>query len=238
LGANPRRIYVWIAIGIGVAIATAIAFTSNPIPIPDDRTSKIKVFPPDSKPYGKTYLEYSIAMWRMIQSIPRSENPVFDTTGSKCQVSQNDPNVWYASGTAGGSAERKCTISASKAPLIPVVAGECSFLEDKSANTDEKRRACITAGTKNAIMNLFVDGQDIPNLKDYWAEGAIRDVPFIKDNMWGAEEGITDEWAAGYYVLLEPLPPGEHVIHWEAAVTSIEGTQLFALDVTYHLTVE
>src|SRR5437899_1087429 len=51
------------------------------------------VFAPSSKPFGKTYGEWSAAWWQWVLSIPKRDNPLADPTGEKCAVGQSGP-VW------------------------------------------------------------------------------------------------------------------------------------------------
>ena len=50
-------------------------------------------------------------------------------------------------------------------------------------------------------------------------------------NIFGAPEGIYEPAVSeGFWLLLAPLPPGEHVIHFSAATSD----GVFSLDVTVH----
>ena len=68
-----------------------------------------EVFPADSKPYGLTYGQWAAKWWQWSYSIPEENNPIKDTTGKDCAINQSGP-VWFLAGTAGRSAEKKCTI--------------------------------------------------------------------------------------------------------------------------------
>src|SRR5829696_6154711 len=59
------------------------------------------VYPINSKPYDKSYGEWSAKWWQWFVPIPTNDNPAVDRTGEKCAVGQNDPNVWYLAGTGG-----------------------------------------------------------------------------------------------------------------------------------------
>jgi hypothetical protein len=233
---------IWIAAGVGIAVAIAAgvaAFSATSFSRPSDveTTSMVNVYPPSSQPFGKTYEAWSIDWWKLIQTLPTSDNPVFDETGEKCHAGQDDPNMWFAMGTGGGKAERTCTIASSQAIFVPILGGECSDLEDRSLDTEQKRKDCAVAGAKRGIISLSVDGQRVPNLQSFWFEAPINDFELGPDNIWGVEPGIAQEYTAGYYVILEPLSVGEHEIHFSGVNTDIEGTQTFALEVIYDLTI-
>jgi hypothetical protein len=78
------------------------------------------VFPPNTKPYGKTFAEWSAEWIKWALTIPMRYNPAADTTGKNCAINQNGP-VWFLAGISGGSAERTCVIPAGKAISFPVV---------------------------------------------------------------------------------------------------------------------
>jgi hypothetical protein len=259
---SRRRIYVGIAIAAVAAaftIGIVVLFTSSSSPLVPPTNSAtnnnsnnlqtssgvnqskagdiIPIFSQDSKPYGKSYEDWSVDWWKRLQSQPAMSNPVSDTTGERCNFGQTDPNVWFAYGTMGGAVERTCTISSSKALFIPILVSECSDREDASLNTDDKRRDCVLAGAKRGVLSVSVDGHEIPDLQKYWFESRLLNFILPEGNIWAVPPGNANEYVGGYYVMLQPLEPGNHVLHVRAANTSIEGTQLFAVDVVYKLTV-
>jgi len=241
---------VWIAIrgGVVVAIAVAIvaAMLNNPPstataqqPIGNTTTiGTLEVFAPNSKPYNKTYGEWNQIWWEWAQKEPIENNTIVDPTGEKCAVNQDDPNVWFLGGTTGGRVERDCTIPASKAIFFPLLNTECSTAEDPSLKTEEALRDCARNNAPDrarVVLKASVDGQEIPDLEKYWTESSLYNYTLPEDNIWGAPAGLTQEVAAGYYLMLEPLPPGKHIIYLSGA--NIAGEQTFATEVIYNLTV-
>src|SRR3989442_9792432 len=65
------------------------------------------IYPPDSKPYGKTYADWTAEWWEWFISIPTDKNPINDPTGERCDEQQVAP-VWFLVGSGGGKAERTC----------------------------------------------------------------------------------------------------------------------------------
>lgn len=78
------------------------------------------IVPPDSLPYGKSYNEWSAAWWQWADSIPYDHNPMVDTNGAYCGVSQHGP-VWFLAGTVGSEATRSCTIPRGKMIFFPII---------------------------------------------------------------------------------------------------------------------
>src|SRR5215213_9512026 len=65
------------------------------------------VFPPDAKPYGLTYGEWTAKWWQWAYSMPEADNPMVDNTGNNCAHNQSGP-VWFVAGTGGGAVTREC----------------------------------------------------------------------------------------------------------------------------------
>lgn len=97
---------------------------------------------PQATAYGKTYREWSALWWQWLHSIPASTNPLLDTTGEHCgegQFAFENDTVWFLAGTAGGAAERYCTVPRRKALLYPLV--NAFFINGPGENytVEEKR---------------------------------------------------------------------------------------------------
>jgi hypothetical protein len=90
----------------------------------DTRDADLKIFPPDSKPYGLTYEEWTAKWWQWAYSMPEEGNPMVDDTGEDCANNQAGP-VWFLAGTGGGAVTRECTIPSDKGILIPIINVEC-----------------------------------------------------------------------------------------------------------------
>ena len=243
---------VWIAIWGGVAVAIAVAtvaailnsppstaIAQEPISNTTITSGTVEVFAPNSQPYNKTYGEWNQRWWEWAQMEPIENNPIHDPTGERCAVNQVDPNVWFLAGSTGGRVERSCTIPASKAIFFPLLNTECSTAEDPSLTTEEALRDCARNNAPDRariVLRASVDGQEIPDLVKYWTESSLYNYTLPADNIWGAPAGPTQEVAAGYYVMLKPLPPGTHIIQFSGANIDLAGTQTFATEVIYHLT--
>lgn len=240
-------IAIWGGVAVAIAVATVAAILNNPPSTANAQESMgntttigtVEVFTPNSKPYNKTYEEWNQKWWEWAQIEAIESNPIHDPTGENCAVNQADPNVWFLAGTTGGSVERSCTIPASKAIFFPLLNTECSTAEDPSLTTEEALRDCARNNAPDRariVLKASVDGQEIPDLVKYWTESSLYNYTLPADNIWGAPAGPTQEVAAGYYVMLKPLPPGTHIIQFSGANVDIGGTQTFATEVIYHLT--
>jgi hypothetical protein len=247
---NSRSVWraTWGGVAVAIAVATVAAILNNPPstaiaqePIGNTTTiGTIEVFVPNSKPYNKTYGEWNQIWWEWAQMEPIQNNPIHDPTGEKCGMNQVDRNVWFLAGTTGGRVERDCTIPATKAILIPLLNTECSTAEDPSLTTEEALRDCArnnAPGRAQVVLRASVDGQEIPDLERYWTESSLYNYTLPENNIWGVEAGPTQQVAAGYYIMLKPLPPGTHILHSSGANIDLAGTQTFASEVIYTLTI-
>ena len=108
------------------------------------------VFPPNSKPYGSSYAEWSIKWWKWVVSIPRKDNPGEDKTGTNSGLGQRGP-VWFLAGTFENLpiAERKCTIPFGKAIFFPVIVSEKSFAEFPELKTESQAQRSCKRGSRS-----------------------------------------------------------------------------------------
>jgi hypothetical protein len=207
------------------------------------------LFPPKSHPYGQSYSEWSGAWWRWAYSFPAGEDtsPVQDPTGNLAHLGQSG-RVWFLAGTFGGNepVTRTVTVPAGRALFFPIINALWINVPELGDNpwSDEQRdfaRSIIAPFIDNAFnLSCTIDGVEIERLKRYRTatpDGEEYMVTLPEGNQFGLPPGtygpsIDD----GIYLMLKPLSPGEHTIHFTAAS---EGSALgpAALDVTYHLNV-
>jgi hypothetical protein len=199
----------------------------------------IAVFPPDSKPYNLTYSEWTAKWVQWEYSIPQEANPAVDDTGENCANSQSGP-VWFLAGTFGGAVTRECTIPSDKGILTPIILGLCDSATEPTLDTEEELRSCAKADQDLVIgKEITVDGVNIGNLDSYRFQSPLFNLTFPENNIAGVPPQTAKAVSDGFWVLLEPLSPGNHEIHFKAALgdpTTIGATN-FALDVRYLLTV-
>jgi hypothetical protein len=195
------------------------------------------IFPPDSQPYDLTYGEWTAKWWQWVHSIPTENNPVLDQTGEDCTQAQNQTGpVWFLAGTSAGSAERTCTIQAGKAILLPII----NVVGVRTAAETEEE---LLTGIKELIdtistLEASVDGVPLQNLSNYRVQSPFFNDTLPNDNLLGVPEGTYLAISDGYWVFLEPLPPGQHEIRLRGAIIDPTGiTPSFETAVTYHLIV-
>jgi hypothetical protein len=62
--------------------------------IPDE----ISVYAADSSPYGMPYGRWTIEWWKWIFAVPKSKNPVLDSTGRYANIDQKFKDVFFLAG--------------------------------------------------------------------------------------------------------------------------------------------
>jgi len=216
------------------------------------------VLPPHSRAFGKTYAEWSVRWWQWLLSQPFESNPTFDTSGTDCANEQSGP-VWFLADTPGTPetppVTRACDVPAGKAVLFPIINFENDFpCPDPTFKPDpgQSLEDFLTNGTASipgardiidgvTSLQVTVDGVQLTNLFDYRATSDLftftgdpsLTATFDPCITGSSQPAVSD----GFWIMLTPLRPGSHTIHFEAAITAgpLKG---FTQDVTYMLTVK
>jgi hypothetical protein len=197
-----------------------------------------------TKILGKTYGEWSAAWWQWAVIEPPTSNPLPDVTGAFADRNQKGP-VWFLAGTTVPVAvTRTVTIPKGKYIFFPIVNifqgnGPLHDPIPPIINEDQERETLfqyINAIGSNMICIL--DGVPVaknPQTPIVRSQSPVWTLTFFSDNNifidWGYPTGdyfptVSD----GYWVMLPPLSPGHHTLHFE------DGTGF--QNVTYELTVE
>ena len=200
------------------------------------------VFPPQSKPFGATYGEWSAAHWNWSLGESAGNSPVVDSsTPAKCAVGQIGP-VWFLGGPISNEAEtRKCNVPAGKAILVPIINAEWSAAEGNcplpgtpTGSTEPALRACAAA-----FMDLVetteakVDFVGINNAAFYRFQSPLFRLTAVAGNWAAIPPGTYDAVADGFYFMLQPLRRGSHTIYYKGTIPSLG----FGTEATYTINV-
>lgn len=226
---------------INTALALSLIFILALI-LPINVYAQPETFPPGSEPYGLSYSEWSTEWWKWLNSIPEDRNPAADTTGAFCAENQNASGpVWFLAGTWGSKEERSCTIPSGKSLLISPIEVLCTLADTPGAKTEEDMRQCAKEDQdKVNLVSVTVDGVEVPGMSEYRFQSSLFNLTLPENNALGVPAQETQGVSDGYFVMLNPLPSGEHEIRSVGSLTevTVQGTENFASDVTYHITVE
>jgi hypothetical protein len=183
-----------------------------------------RVFPKNSAVFGMSYEDWTIKFWQWLLSIPADRSPVTDQTGERCGEEQGNLPIFFLAFSFGGGAQvqRRCAIPSGKAVLIPANVVEVSLAEFPGARSDDDLHHLAEEDeSSNNIQFHFlsVDGKDFQDLEKYRVHSRAFDVNFPDNPIFGQKPGKSRAVSDGYWVILEPLRPGEHHIHFKTRLT-------------------
>ena len=190
-----------------------------------------RIAPPNSRPRGKSYVEWSELWWQRMESIPSDRNPLLDATGEHCTAALKN-NVIFLAGSFTGVATRTCTIPPGTAILVPLMNIQCNTVPIEPIFTVEQLLPCIQSLRSDPIERLIVtiDGVSI-NAINYSFTTGLHCFTLPVGNIFEVKPGVYTGAATGYYLFLEPLPVGSHTIEYH---TTQHG---FSQDISYVITV-
>jgi hypothetical protein len=231
-----RNLKGWYVVVVAVSIALGLMASSvSPV------WAGAAIIPPQAKggyAYCMTYAEWSAAWWQWALSLSADENPWYDVDGSCVNgaFGQREP-VWFLTGVhnVSGTAVRNCTVPAGKTLFFPIINAECSTLETPPFNCSNEAN-CLSCAMSFTIGDVFatIDGVAVKNLDRYLVQSPLFTFTLPNNNVWGMPAGSTGQSvSSGYYLMLSPLSPGVHVIHFGGTYTDYN----FSLNITYNLTV-
>lgn len=230
-------VMVAVVLCLGLTVLTGPSVLAN-----DDRNDDghNQVYAPNENVLGMSYGDWSAAWWQYLLLFPYSSSPYTDATD--CNDGQGGP-VFFLVGGPGNPTVRSCTIPAGKALFVPIINVECSSVEPppfEGLNAQEARgcAASWNGGTDIKKLKFTIDGKKVKNLGDFRIQSPyfyFNGMP-SSDNFLGAAKTEGYSMSDGYWVMVKPLSPGTHVIHFEGTWTSGPGDG-YAQNVTYNLTV-
>jgi hypothetical protein len=215
------------------------------------------IAPPNTSPLAKTYSQWTVEWWRWalaqpIHNPPYSGplyNPLFVTGNVNCAVGQSW-RVWFIGGVynESGTATRTCTIPYGTSLFFPIVNGVWDNIATDPPLTVEQLRANVADFINHVTaMHASIDGTPVANLNSYRAKSPVfgYSVP-LNDNLYQhfgysvpgshwPSNYVQPAVADGYWLFVNPLPPGPHVIKFDATVGAPYN---FSLDITYNITVQ
>ena len=242
--------HAYIIVIVAVVLGMALAALSMPRVLANDKDGDgIKMFDRDSVVYGRTFGEWDAEWNQWSYSIPVAQHPLFDN--GDCSVGQSGP-VWFLGGkfcavgaTCSYTVVRNCTVPAGKAIFFPVADFEDSALEE-SVNVHPGDPTYQQIGMLRSVTSsvegatdIFcqIDRKPVKHLaKNFSVQSAVFGFTIPDDNLLKAVYPPPNNFEAGtyfpavddgYYLMLAPLPPGSHTLHFGASW----------LDITYNLTV-
>lgn len=176
--------------------------------------------------HGETFAELTERWWQWLESIPYGVGPSADPSGANCGINQ-EGSVWFLAAPVGGTFNRACTVPAGKAILSPLFvviddypcpdptfgpapgqslegflqADITQFVDDPHASTTATLDS-TPLHVRHVKTSLFAFTAAASNVQ---GDSCITGSPQL---------GVSD----GYFVFIDPLPPGQHILHLRSVV--------------------
>lgn len=218
------------------------------------------VLDPQKVHYGGSYSDWSVMWWQWALEQPWQGHPLFDTTGAEAARNQVEP-VWFIGGVFGtffepssGFAERWITIPGDVALFFPILNGEydnqyCVPNDWVPRTAAELAQIAYEGFNQARDVYCSLDGADIFRSADISGAAKYRaisgtftaEMPYdhigIGCNWDPAPIHLDPAVSDGLWVMLDPLPPGQHEITFGGSLPLIGVEGYFHLDIIYHITV-
>jgi hypothetical protein len=238
-----------------VSIVTFLIIFSYFTPLIGAQSNDIST---DPKPYGKPLEEWAKEYWQWNVGVPPGDIPKdVNTNLDKCIIGSDRQNTMILlSGVYHMTYSTKCNISSTKPILVPLLAGECNptvpeprsktgKIEDLWAcakDADEEFKAWEVRLDNRVLYkksgNEEVNGHLIDNI--LVRNSSLFNITMPQVNRYEADAGVYPAVVDGYYLILKPLPPGEHTLTYKfTQEQKLPGADLSSIngDATYLFTV-
>jgi len=229
---------------LGSVLLFAIVILGGAVPV--EAREHSMVFPPQATPYGKSYGEWAAT------ALDRGFSTVWDPLA--CSVGRVG-HVEMLQDNFGGTSVFDCDVPVGTAFLVNVVSaflmcpGDCG--PDGAAPNGTVQE--ILDGVENLIdalpeigyvLECDVDGIPVTDVWSYRAQSPV----FYGQIAAGSAINVLDPdyapagpygpaAADGFWLMVKPLSPGEHVIHFHALLGTNLPEPVFETNVTHNITV-
>jgi hypothetical protein len=222
---GARRVAVLCGVSV-MAAALAVA--------PVAQAKRVDVFPPQSKPFGKTYGQWSAEWWKQAVRQTGAPGTPFAAGQVNCAALGTKDVVFLVGTTAVPSIERSCSIAKHTAILLPAINAECSQAEG-NGSTDAELRACADSFADTFTnVHVVLDGRALSGLSAFRFASPLYQFSPVADNVFGIPEAMNSPSVAdGYWVMLDKLKKGTHTLAFGGAAPPFG----FTTETKYTLTV-
>jgi len=192
---------------------------------------------------GNQYPDLAAKWWQWAYSFPAADVPFLNAGGPVDASAHQSGHVWFLAGSNLGPTTRSATVPTGVQLFFPManVVNDYPCPEPppfQPAPGESLEHFLIRTGIPylQFMTGLFaeVDGVSLRNLEGYLAISPIFTFtadPALAGTVDPCITGTAQPGVAlGYWLLLTPLPPGDHVVHF--------GSVGWGQDITYNLTVK
>lgn len=231
---RPRRSVHFLLLGVlvlalGVGSA-GLAAAQDATPAEDTVAEGAAVFPPDAEVAGAALGEWGARWWQRMASFPVEVHPFLDERGERCGAAQAGPVFFLQAPPQLLSGDAiTCVVPENTPIFVPVIGATCSTVEPPPffGRDEAELRACVEAAIDAVnTISVSVDGREVPNPEQYRATSPLVPLVFAEENIFEVPAGVALAVTAGYQLILEPLPVGEHEIQVYAEIAGEVHTDL------------
>jgi hypothetical protein len=189
-----------------------------------------------SAPDERTYPQLASDWWEWAASIPAPQSPLLDTDGIYAGLGQTG-NVFFLAPSIGGEFTRFINVPPDAYLFFPIITSLFVNGPDETYTEDEMHVIIGDLFDRASVLYVTINGEQLPNVWTYRATTAAGlSVTLPDDNIFGVDSGLyTPAAADGWWLLMEPLEPGTHVIHFEGGIGDPNNVTWYQA-VTYHIT--
>lgn len=201
-----------------------------------------QIYPPSSSPYGLPHKNWGIAHWQWWLSIPNQTAPFPDPRvwNYDCFIGLgypvailanpiidiNTPDITY-----------DCTIPKDRAILIEGITEFCYIGQEvddnslrKALKNDQDLKECVVKRNNHALHEIIIDGKKVENIDQYRVTTDFFNMTIPDWNMFGFGAGTFRSLLDGTWLMLKPLPPGDHTIEIKVVQNMPKGEEKDNLD--------
>lgn len=171
------------------------------------QSDTISIYPLSSKPFGLTYAEWSIKWCQWLLSIPKPNNPAFDSSGLYAGVGQSNPNMFFLCQTIEGVdliPTRTISIPAGCAIFMPII----NWISTMDVDGKNDLQLLSVAKEKMDVisdLSLVVNGVEIAEPLNHYRVNSYLFLAELPDNNIlclppGRRQFVSD----GYWICFQP----------------------------------
>jgi hypothetical protein len=164
--------------------------------------------PADTGVGGFEQAQWSQRWWRWSARFG-ADTPSTDRDGSRCALNQDDGPVWFLAGTDGSfDAVRTCTVPADRHLFLPLISwtiasDDVEALEAPLVSCQDKQGRAARFADHVFTGLVLLDGRPI---------GELKRMRVANRSCFAMADGSPVVAGDGYWLMLKPLPPGEHTL--------------------------
>jgi hypothetical protein len=177
--------------------------------------------------HEESYAALVARFWQWNFSIPAGVSPIVDTSGANCGINQSGP-VWFLAAPGGKTINNSCTLPAGKALLSGLFDGYDDYpCPDPTfaPAPGQSLEAFLQSDILSFVVEPFVSGAATldgkpfkirrvkTSLFAFTAAESLATAAFTDSCITGSPQLAV---ADGYYVFIEPLRPGQHILHLQS----------------------